>query len=117
MRLSLSRRTTAEFLGTAFLVMAIVGSGIMAERLAGGSVAIALLANTIATGAALVALILALSPISGAHLNPVVTLGQALQGEMPWRQAPAYVFAQLTGAFLGVALANRMFDYPLFFAS
>jgi glycerol uptake facilitator-like aquaporin len=111
------RRAASELIGTAFLLAAIVGSGIMGERLAGGNVAVALLANTIATGAALIALILAFAPISGAHLNPVVTLGQALQGEMPWRQVPAYVLAQLAGAFLGVAIANAMFGNALFFAS
>jgi glycerol uptake facilitator-like aquaporin len=111
------RRAVAELLGTAFLLAAIVGSGIMAERLAGGNVAIALLANTMATGAALVALILAFGPISGAHFNPVVTLGQAVLGTLPWRQAPIYVLAQITGAIVGTAAANEMFGFPLFFAS
>lgn len=111
------RRAVAELLGTAFLLAAIVGSGIMAERLAGGNAALALLANTIATGAALVALILAFGPVSGAHFNPVVTLGQAFCGALPWREAPLYVFAQIAGAFLGAAAANSMFGYPLFFAS
>jgi len=89
----------------------------MAERLAGGNAALALLANTIATGAALVALILAFSPISGAHLNPVVTLGQAFMGTFPWSGVPTYLAAQGAGAFLGVAVANSMFGYPIFFAS
>lgn len=111
------RRAVTELLGTAFLLAAIVGSGIMAERLAGGNVALALLANTMATGAALVALILAFGPISGAHFNPAVTLGQALLGNMPWREAPAYLGAQVAGAFLGVATAHAMFGFPLFFAS
>ena len=111
------RRAAAEFLGTAFLLAAVVGSGIMAERLAGGNVALALLANTIATGAALVALILAFGPVSGAHLNPAVTLGVALQRGMPWRQVPAYVLAQVAGAFFGVGVAHTMFGYTLFFAS
>ena len=111
------RRAAAELLGTAFLLAAIVGSGIMAERLAGGSVAIALLANTIATGAALVALILSFGPISGAHFNPVVTLGQAVLGALPWRQTPIYILAQIAGASLGVAAANAMFGLPIFFAS
>ncbi len=111
------RRAAAEFLGTAFLLAAVVGSGIMAERLAAGNAAIALLANTIATGAALVALILAFEPISGAHLNPAVTLGQALLRQMPWRQVPAYVLAQIAGGFAGVAAANVMFGCPLFFAA
>jgi glycerol uptake facilitator-like aquaporin len=111
------RRAVAELLGTAFLLAAIIGSGIMAERLAGGNVAIALLANTIATGAALATLILAFGPISGAHLNPVVTLGAALLGALPWRETPFYLLAQITGALLGAAVANAMFGLPLFFAS
>lgn len=115
--MSLARRATAEMVGTAMLLAAVVGSGIMGERLAGGNVAIALLANTIATGAALVALILTFGPISGAHFNPVVTLCDALQGGLSWRDAPAYIFAQITGAFVGVGAANVMFDLPLFFAS
>jgi glycerol uptake facilitator-like aquaporin len=115
--LAVVRRAAAELIGTAFLLAAVVGSGIMGERLAAGNVAIALLANTIATGAALIALILAFGPISGAHLNPVVTLGQALMGEMPLREVPAYFLAQIAGAFVGVAVANGMFGDPLFFAS
>ena len=111
------RRAVAELLGTAFLLSAIIGSGIMAERLAGGNVAIALLANTIATGAALVALILAFGPISGAHFNPVVTLGMLLRAEMTWRELVVYVCAQIGGAFLGVAVAHAMFGYSFFFAS
>jgi glycerol uptake facilitator-like aquaporin len=111
------RRAASELIGTAFLLAAVVGSGIMGERLAAGSAAIALLANTIATGAALIALILAFGPISGAHLNPVVTLGQALVGEMPLHEVPAYLLAQIAGAFLGVAVANGMFGYAPFFAS
>jgi len=104
-------------LGTAFLLMAVVGSGIMGERLAGGNVAIALLANAVATGAALVALILAFGPISGAHFNPAVTLADAMQGGIAWREAPAYMAAQVVGAFGGVAAAHLMFGLPLFFAS
>lgn len=111
------RRAVAELVGTAFLLAAIVGSGIMAERLAGGNIAIALLANTIATGAALVALILAFGPISGAHFNPVVSLGLVLRGEMTWRELPVYLAAQIGGAFLGVAVAHAMFGYSFFFAS
>jgi glycerol uptake facilitator-like aquaporin len=111
------RRASAEFLGSAFLLMAVVGSGIMGERLAGGNVAIALLANTIATGAALVALILTFGPISGAHLNPAVTLADALAGGIAWREVPAYLGAQLVGAFAGVGCAHLMFGVPLFFAS
>jgi len=111
------RRAATEALGTAFLLMAVVGSGIMGERLAGGNVAIALLANSVATGAALVALILALGPISGAHFNPAVTLADAMQGGIAWREAPAYMVAQVVGAFGGVAAAHVMFGLPLFFAS
>jgi glycerol uptake facilitator-like aquaporin len=111
------RRAATEALGTAFLLMAIVGSGIMAERLAGGNVALALLANSSATGAALVALILALSPISGAHFNPVVTLADALQGGIAWHEVPGYIVAQILGAFAGVAAAHLMFGLPIFFVS
>ena len=111
------QRAVTEALGTAFLLMAVVGSGIMAERLAGGNVALALLANSIATGAALVALILALAPISGAHFNPAVTLADAIQGGIAWREVPGYVSAQIVGAFAGVAAAHLMFGLPLFFAS
>jgi glycerol uptake facilitator-like aquaporin len=110
-------RAATEALGTAFLLMAVVGSGIMAERLAGGNVALALLANSVATGAALVALILALGPISGAHLNPVVTLADAIEGGIAWREVPAYMAAQIIGAFGGVAAAHGMFGLPLFFVS
>ena len=114
---SLGRRVAAETFGTAFLLAAVVGSGIMGERLAGGNVAIALLANALATGAALVALILAFGPISGAHFNPAVTLADAALGGIRWREAPVYVLAQVLGAFLGVAAAHGMFDLPLFAAS
>jgi glycerol uptake facilitator-like aquaporin len=103
--------------GTAFLLAAIIGSGIMAERLAGGNVAIALLANTIATGAALVALILTFGPISGAHLNPVVTIGALVRAEFTLRETLIYLLAQIAGAFLGVAVAHIMFGYSFFFAS
>jgi glycerol uptake facilitator-like aquaporin len=113
----MARRAVAEALGTAFLLAAVVGSGIMGERLAGGNVAIALLANTIATGAALVTLILTFGPISGAHFNPAVTLADAWQSGLPWREVPAYLCAQLAGAFAGVAAAHLMFGEPLFFAS
>jgi glycerol uptake facilitator-like aquaporin len=111
------RRAASEALGTAFLLMAVVGSGIMGERLAADNVAIALLANSVATGGALVALILACGPISGAHFNPVVTLADALQGGIEWREVPAYIAAQVIGAFAGVGAANEMFGLPLFFAS
>ncbi len=111
------RRAVTEALGTAFLLMAVVGSGIAAERLAGGNVALALLANSIATGAALVALILALGPISGAHFNPAVTLAQAMQRGIAWREVPGYLAAQIVGAFAGVAAAHLMFGLPPFFTS
>src|SRR6202167_3901097 len=101
MKSSLLKRLAAEFLGTGFLVAAVVGSGIMAERLAGGNDALALLANTIATGAALVALILTFGPISGGHFNPVVSLADASQGGLAWRDVPAYIAAQIIGAFGG----------------
>ncbi len=115
--ISLSRRFVAEAVGTALLLAAIVGSGIMGERLAGGNVALALLANTIATGAALAALILAFGPISGAHFNPAVTLADAWQRGIAWRDVPVYILAQVAGAFAGVATAHLMFGLPLFFAS
>ena len=113
----MARRVVAEALGTAFLLAAVVGSGIMGERLSGGNVAIALLANTIATGAALLALILTFGPISGAHLNPAVTIASAFQGNFAWRDVPGYVAGQIGGAFAGVAAAHLMFGHPLFFAS
>ena len=116
-RASLGRRLAAEAVGTALLLAAVVGSGIMGERLAGGNVAVALLANTIATGAALVALILTFGPISGAHFNPAVTLGEATQGGLAWSDVPPYLAAQGLGAFAGVAAAHLMFELPLFFAS
>jgi glycerol uptake facilitator-like aquaporin len=115
--MTLPRRLTAEFLGTAFLLAAVVGSGIMGERLADGNAAVALLANTLATGAALVALILTFGPISGAHFNPAVTLSDALQGGLKWREVPAYISVQVIGAFTGVAIAHMMFGLPLLFAS
>jgi glycerol uptake facilitator-like aquaporin len=114
---SLLRRVVAEFVGTLLLLAAVVGSGIMAERLAAGNVALALLANTIATGAALVALILAFRHISGAHFNPAVTLSDALLGGIGWRDVLAYLVAQLSGAFVGVASAHLMFGLPIFSAS
>jgi glycerol uptake facilitator-like aquaporin len=111
------RRIVAEAVGTALLLMAIVGSGIMGERLAAGNVAIALLANTIATGAMLVALILTFGPISGAHFNPAVTLADASQGGVPWSEVPGYLSAQFAGAFAGVATAHVMFRQALFSTS
>jgi glycerol uptake facilitator-like aquaporin len=113
----LARRLVAEWLGTALLLATVVGSGIMAERLAGGNVAIALLANTLATGAGLVALILTFGPISGAHFNPAVTLADASQGGIAWREVPPYIVAQIAGAFAGVAAAHLMFGEPVFQAS
>jgi glycerol uptake facilitator-like aquaporin len=115
--MSLTRRLTAEFLGTLFLLAAVVGSGIMGDRLSSGNIAIALLANSIATGAALMALILAFGPISGAHFNPVVTLADAWQGDSVWRDVPFYIAAQIGGAFAGVAVAHLMFGETLFLAS
>src|SRR3982750_2400845 len=97
MKADLLRKSAAEFLGTAFLLTSVVGSGIMAERLSAGNNAVALLANTVATGAALVALILTFGPISGAHFNPAVTVSDALLGGLSWREAGAYVAAQLAG--------------------
>ena len=114
MKISLSRRLASEFLGTAFLVAAVVGSGIMGDRLAGGNVAIALLANTIATAAALATLILTLRPISGAHFNPAVSLGEAFVGGMSWGEACFYSIAQIAGGILGAACADLMFALPAF---
>ena len=116
-RPTLERRLVAEAIGTALLLAAVVGSGIMGERLAGGNVAVALLANTLATGAALVALILTFGPISGAHFNPAVTLADASQGGLAWGDVPLYMVAQVAGAFGGVAAAHAMFESPMFFAS
>jgi len=115
--MTLGRRLAAEALGTAFLLAAVVGSGIMGERLAGGNDAIALLANALATGTALTALILTFEPVSGAHFNPAVTLVSAYLGSLSWREVPGYLAAQLTGAFAGVAAAHAMFEAPVFFFS
>lgn len=115
--MTLLRRSVAEALGTAFLLATIVGSGIMAERLAGGNVALALLANALATGGALVCLIAAFGPISGAHFNPAVTIADAMQGGLKWSEALAYVIAQSVGAITGAGVANSMFGLPVFFAS
>ena len=115
---SLSRRLASETLGTSLLLATVVGSGIMGERLCGGNVAVALSANTLATGAGVVALILTFGPISGAHFNPAVTIADATQGGLPWREVPSYLLAQVIGAFAGVAIAHFMFQEPaLFFAS
>jgi len=107
------RRLTAEALGTAFLLAAVVGSGIMAEKLSGGNIALALLANTIATGAALVVLISVFAPVSGAHCNPAVTLYFAMRREIGWRDAIAFVITQLVSAIAGVWLAHAMFAMPI----
>lgn len=115
--INLARRAAAEAVGTAMLLAAVVGSGIMGDRLAAGNVAIALLANTIATGAALVALILTFGPVSGAHFNPAVTLAAASQRGLRWRDAAGYLAAQFAGALTGVAAAHLMFGEPLFSAS
>jgi len=117
MTASLSKQLAAEAVSTALLLGTVVGSGIMAEQLAGGNVGIALLANTIATGAGLVALILTFGPISGAHMNPAVTIADAAQGGVPWRVVPGYIAAQLVGAFAGVGTAHVMFEKALYSAS
>jgi glycerol uptake facilitator-like aquaporin len=109
MTYTLGRRAAAEFVGTTFLVAAVVGSGIMAERLSGGNVALALLANTIATGAALVALIATFGPVSGAHLNPVVSLMDAFDGGLPWAEVPHYATSQVLGGIFGAICAHLMF--------
>lgn len=111
------RRLAAEALGTALLLATVVGSGIMGERLAGGNVAIALLANTLATGAALVALILTFGLISGAHFNPVVTVAEASQGGLAWKEVPLYLVTQVLGAVAGVVVAHLMFGEPVLAAS
>jgi glycerol uptake facilitator-like aquaporin len=113
----LARRLVAEGVGTALLLATVVGSGIMGERLAGGNVAIALLANALATGAGLAVFILVFAPISGAHFNPAVTVADAVLGGLPWRDVPGYLLAQVSGAFAGVAVAHGMFAEPVFSAS
>lgn len=115
--MSMARRLVSEGLGTAMLLAVVVGSGIMAERLAGGNLAIALLANALATGAGLIALILMFGTISGAHFNPVVTLSEAFQKNMLGKEVLPYILVQVLGAFAGVAAAHGMFENPLFFAS
>jgi glycerol uptake facilitator-like aquaporin len=111
------RKAVAEGIGTTMLLAAVVGSGIMGERLAGGNVAIALLANTLATGAALTTLILTFGPVSGAHFNPAVSLADAAMGGLAWREVPIYVAAQIIGAMAGLAIAHLMFSLSIFFAS
>lgn len=115
--MTLAKRLVAESLGTAFLLIVVIGSGIMGERLAGGNTAIALLANAIATGAGLVALILMLGTVSGAHFNPLVTLSEAWQRNLPARMALPYIVVQMVGAFAGAAAAHLMFGEPVFAAS
>jgi glycerol uptake facilitator-like aquaporin len=114
---TLDRRLAAEAIASALLLAVVVGSGIMGERLAGGNVAIALLANAIATGAGLVALIVTFGPISGAHMNPLVSAAEAVRGNITFRDATAYAAVQVAGAFIGVALAHVMFEEPIFSAS
>lgn len=109
----LPRRLVSEALGTALLLAVVVGSGTMGDRLAGGNMAVALLANSLATGAGLAALILTFGPVSGAHFNPVVTVADAALGGLPWKEVPGYVVAQVLGALAGVALAHVMFDLPV----
>lgn len=117
MKPSLSRRLVSEFLGSTLLLAAVVGSGIMAERLAAGNIALALLANSLATGAALVAIILALESVSGPHLNPVVTIADALMGGLSWRDVAPYIAVQCAGAIVGVIATHIMFGLPLLTAS
>ncbi|MES5487694.1 MIP/aquaporin family protein [Bradyrhizobium sp. INPA03-11B] len=110
---TLARRLVAELLGTAFLLAAVVGSGIMAQKLAGGNVALALLCNTIPTGAILAVLILVFGPVSGAHFNPAVSLAFSIRSELRWPMAVAYIAAQIVGAVAGVWIAHLMFELPV----
>jgi len=110
---SLGQRLVAEWLGSAFLLAAVVGSGIMAQKLAGGNAALALLCNTLPTGAILVVLILIFGPLSGAHFNPAVTLAFASRGELPWAIAGLYIVVQIAGGIAGVWTAHLMFELPL----
>jgi glycerol uptake facilitator-like aquaporin len=110
---SLRQRAVCEWLGTAFLLAAIVGSGIMAERLAGGNAALALLCNTLPTGAMLTVLILVYGPVSGAHFNPVVSVAMALRSDLPWPTALLYILAQVLGGIVGVWAAHLMFEVPM----
>jgi len=114
---TLGRRLAAEGLGTALLLAIIIGSGIMGEQLAQGNNAIALLANTLATGAGLAVLILIFEPVSGGHFNPLVSIAEATRSGLQWQEVPYYIYVQIAGAFAGVAAAHMMFDKPLFFAS
>lgn len=117
MMLSLGRRAAAEFIGTAFLLAAVVGSGIMGERLAAGNLAIMLLVNTLSTGCALMALIHSFAPISGAHFNPVVTLALASRFSFRWREVPIYILAQCLGGLLGTAAVHGMYGASVFSVS
>ncbi len=110
---SVTQRASAELFGTAFLLAAVIGSGIMAQKLAGGNIALALLCNAIATGAALTVLILIFGPISGAHFNPAVSVGFVLRGTISWRAAAGYIAAQVAGGIIGVWAAHLMFELPL----
>jgi glycerol uptake facilitator-like aquaporin len=110
---SLPQRIFCEWLGTAFLLAAVVGSGIMAQKLAGGNIALALLCNTLPTGAILVVLILVFGPVSGAHFNPAVSIAFALRAKIPWSRAASFIVAQILGAIGGVWMAHLMFDLPL----
>ena len=114
---SLCRRLVAEGLGTALLLATVIGSGVMGERLANGNLALALLANSLATGCMLAALIAVLGPLSGAHFNPAVSVAMAWQRQLPWRELLPYVLVQIAAAFAGVAAAHLMFGLPVFFAS
>lgn len=115
--MNIARKLTAEFIGTAGLLAVVVGSGIMGEKLANGNGAIALLANTMATGAGLAFLIWSLIDISGAHFNPAVTLTEMIRGAIDWKDSIFYLMAQISGAFVGVGLANLMFELPVYTAS
>lgn len=117
MESSLVKRAVTEAIGTAFLLAAVVGSGIMGERLSGGNQAVALLVNTLATGAALIAVIYSFAPVSGAHFNPVVTLALASRYTFGWREAPVYILAQCAGAVLGTMAVHGMFGHPVLFLS
>jgi glycerol uptake facilitator-like aquaporin len=113
MTVDLSRRLVSEGLGTALLLATVVGSGIMGQSLSGGNIALALLGNTMATGAILVVLILVFGPVSGAHFNPAVSIAFAVRGELSWRDVTLYIVAQIAGALIGVWIAHLMFDLPL----
>lgn len=115
--MNIKRKAVAEFLGTAFLLAVVVGSGIMGEKLSFGNDAIALLANSAATGAGLICLILSFGSISGAHFNPAITLTEVFQSNLSWRESFIYIISQIVGAFFGVGVANLMFDLPVYFAS